>query len=60
MGFSEGARVVPVSKAVRVVLRVATAHGNKCEPEHHEDEDDFSTGEPELALSVEFDGKDIE
>lgn len=60
MRFSEGTRVLPVYKAVRVALRILTAHRNKCKPEDHDDEDDFPTGEPELALSIVIDGKDIE
>jgi hypothetical protein len=58
--FRKGTRLVPVSEAVRVVLRVAADHCHKCEAEENEDQDDLAAGEPELSFTVSLDCKNVE
>jgi hypothetical protein len=51
--FGKTSRVVPITEAVCIVGRVASDHGNECEGEQQQNQDDFSTAQPELSLSRE-------
>ena len=57
MVFSEWARVVPVSKAIGPMLRVAANHSHESEGKEQADENELATREPELCLAVPADSK---
>lgn len=42
------------------MLRVSAHHGDECEEEQGEDQDDLATGEPEFSFTVGFDCQNIE
>jgi hypothetical protein len=52
--------VLPVTETVGIVLRVAANHGDECEGEDDEDQDDFAAGQPELGFTEDLDGKNVE
>jgi hypothetical protein len=52
--------VLPVAEAVRIFLRVAAAHGDECEGEHDEDQDNLAAGQPELGFTEDLDGENVE
>jgi hypothetical protein len=41
-------------------LWVAPDHGDECEAEEHEDQDDLAAGKPEFGLTVRLDSEDVE
>ena len=51
---------VPVSESISIVLGVPSTHGNNGEGEYDSDQEDFTTREPELCLTVPSYREDIE
>ena len=52
--------MLPVAEAVCIALGVATAHGDECEAEHDEDQDDLTAGQPEFGFTEDLDGEHVE
>jgi hypothetical protein len=52
--------VLPVAETVGIVLRVAADHGDECEGEDDEDQDDLAARQPELGFTEDLDGENVE
>lgn len=52
--------ILPISKALWIMVRAATTSKNQTEQNETEDHDDLDTGKPELELSKELDTKVID
>lgn len=50
--LSKSARIVPITKAVRIALRISPNHGHKSEREYNGNQEQFPDGEPELDFAI--------
>lgn len=49
-----------MSALTSIMLRVASAHGDKGKGKEDKDEDEFASREPEFSLTVEANREDVE